>query len=206
MDKYDQEEGNNGGWQRTQRISDSLAPFVQKSVLIVDTDGIALKPDGVNVRDAVTGEVLPEYLHVSSFRFNFVKQTKLACGSITTTSKEVPLEEVPDELLGGRLSSNVCQPTRRFPIVSLYEDRFEIHPKNLQRVIFTYIRKPATPKWAYTLDSNGRPVYNSTGSQDFEAPDSEHNNIIARMCAYAGINLRENDLSAWSERAKQEGI
>lgn len=64
MDKYDQEEGNNGGWQRTQRISDSLAPFVQKSVLIVDTDGIALKPDGVNVRDAVTGEVLPEYLHV----------------------------------------------------------------------------------------------------------------------------------------------
>jgi len=191
--------------QSTQKITDNLKAFLKRSTLAVDSDGKVSYPDGSTVKDMVDGSTLPAYDHISSVRFSFVKQVKKVCGDVVTTTKEKPLPMIDDEDLGGFLNSEIVYPDKKKPIGAFYDDFMQFYPKDLGRIIFTYYRKPTAPKWAYTKDNNGRPVYDAANSVDFEAPDVEHMNILALMCDYASINMREGDLANWVRQAKMEG-
>ena len=57
-------------------------------------------------------------------------------------------------------------PTIRFPKCAYYDTFIEFWPKDLQRVIFTYLREPKIPEWKFTNDPNGRPVYDAAKSID----------------------------------------
>jgi hypothetical protein len=191
-------------YQKTQEITDSLAPFVQTSTISIDTDGKSTKPDGTSIKDTVTGSVLPQYFHALAFRFNHVVQDLSDCDNLTYTTREVPVRMIDEDKLAGYLSGEIMKPSLRFPIVTQYSNFFQFHPKNLQRSYFSYLRKALEPKWAYTKDANGRPVYDPVNSVGFDAPDHEQEDIILRMCEYAGINLREGQLEAYAQRAIQE--
>jgi hypothetical protein len=189
-------------FQMTQKINDDLRMFVKPSKMIADNSGRLLYPDGVTVKDS-DGNVLPAYVHASSMMVKYVKKSD--CGDTTLVDKYVPVSMVKDEKLSSYLSSDIVTPSMRFPICVFYDQYIQLYPAKSTPVSFTYLREPAKPNWAYTT-VNGRPVYDAPNSTNIEAPEQAMNDILIRICAYVGINLREGELEQYAQLEKQQGI
>lgn len=184
------------GWQQTKKITDDMLPFLKRAVLKVDSNGRFIRPNGTTVKDLDTGEILPEYYHASSIVYRY--------NTSNTEYLDVPVDELMDAQVATVLSSSVVAPSPRFPKCVFYDSFVQIYPKTLHSVVFTYLRKPATPVWGYTLVNN-RPVYDPSTSTDFDWPEELFNDIVMRMCSFAGINLRQADLIQYSEQQKALG-
>jgi len=64
-------------------------------------------------------------------------------------------------------------------------------------IITEYVRYPLPPNWTYaTVLAGGAPVFNSAAAdyQDFELPLSDEPGIVAKICQYIGIEIRESDV------------
>lgn len=72
-----------------------------------------------------------------------------------------------------------------------------LFPNTIHYGVINYFRRPATPVYAYTL--NGRQVvYDSNASVQLEWQDTTYlNKIIVRVLGYLGINLEEQDITAF---------
>jgi hypothetical protein len=66
-----------------------------------------------------------------------------------------------------------------------------------------YIRYPYVPFWGFTFTPNGEALYNASSSVDFELPESDFVNLVIKILQYAGISIREQEVSA---AAKSEEI
>ena len=177
------------GYQMNQKITDDLKfLIVPPSVYQVGADGKLSYP--------------ADYLHVSSIRYKHKKLDK-TCGEIIT--KEVDVKDMKDSEIGHILTSSIVNPTKRYPYCSFYDTYIQLYPKDLGSVVFTYLRKPKDPKWAYTV-SNGRPVYNPTNSVDIEAPEEAMNEIAVRILSFLGIHIREPQLVQYAELLKEKGV
>lgn len=60
-----------------------------------------------------------------------------------------------------------------------------------------YIRLPKDPKWTYTTLSGGQPIFDQSNAsyQDFELPEEDMVNLTEGILRYAGISIREYDVS-----------
>jgi hypothetical protein len=65
-----------------------------------------------------------------------------------------------------QLLSPISQPTTNFPIATYQQDKLTVNPTVTNAVKgdvnFNYIRKPANPRWGYSIGSLGQYVYDST--------------------------------------------
>ena len=64
-------------------------------------------------------------------------------------------------------------------------------------MIAEYVRYPLPPNWTYaTILSGGAPVFNSAAAdyQDFELPLSDEPGIVAKICQYIGVEIREAEV------------
>ena len=68
----------------------------------------------------------------------------------------------------------------------------------------TYLRKPITPIWGYTVVNN-RPVYDPVSSVNFEISEDNLNELVFNSLAYFGINMREQQIFQEAELFKQQG-
>ena len=68
-----------------------------------------------------------------------------------------------------------------------------------------YIRYPFAPKWTWLNLGLGEPQFDPTQSdfQEFELPDSDEPSLIAKICQYVGIEIREADV--YNFGATEEG-
>jgi hypothetical protein len=59
-----------------------------------------------------------------------------------------------------------------------------------------YVRYPRDPKWTYIEITAGEPVFNASQDdyQDFELPLSDEPALIAKICKYVGVEIRESDV------------
>lgn len=186
-------------WQQTQKITDDLRFLLTRKEFHLTAAGKLTVPDGTT-KDINT-QTAPNYLHVSSLRFNHIISKNGAF-----ESKEVNINIMRDSEIGSVLSSNINNPTTRFPVCAFYDTYIQFYPKTLQKVIFTYLRTPTIPVWAYTLDSNGRPVYDASNSVDIESPDVTQNRIAVKVLSYLGVSIREPQLIQYAEQQKATGI
>lgn len=186
-------------WQNTQKITDDLRFLLVTHPLFLPSDGQLPIPDGTY--NDLNGDVAESYLHHSALSFTVNKQKD---GKIVS-SKPVPITVVRDGELAHRLSSEIVQPTRRYPIAAYFSDYIQIYPKNLAWVQFSYLKEPVKPVWAYDL-VNGRPVYDDSASVQLESPDETHNAIAIKVLKYLGISIREEQLIQWAERQETQGI
>lgn len=186
-------------WQQSQKISDDLRFLLTRRNLSVPTSGELPIPDGTGTD--LDGKKVPEYLHHSSLRFNFARQV-----GDEIESQEVPIDIVTDAELGDALSSSIVNPTARFPLAAYYDTFIQVEPKNLQKVIFTYLRLPVVPVWAFTLDGNGRPVYDPSNSIDIEAPEQVINEIAFNTLSFMGLSIREQFVYQASEQYVARGV
>lgn len=65
-------------------------------------------------------------------------------------------------------------------------------------VITDYVRYPLPPKWTFQTvgSTSGSPIFDSSQAdfQDFELPTSDEPGIVAKICQYVGIEIREADV------------
>lgn len=80
---------------------------------------------------------------------------------------------------------------------------FSIYPQATQVGAYWYLRLPAAPVLGYT--QNGREItYDQSTSTQLEFTDVYVNNILARALQYVGVNMSENEISAFANVYNKE--
>jgi hypothetical protein len=107
------------------------------------------------------------------------------------------------------LASNLTAPTTAYPAYVKRDraadgsDLITVYPTTITAGVSAfYVRYPLDPKWTYT-QIGGNPLFNQSAVdyQDFELPLSDANDLILRILQYAGVNIREYEVTQF---AKQE--
>lgn len=171
-------------FQQSQKVSDDLRVFME-SEDIANNESIA----GLN----------SDYVHLVSLR--------------TAGGNHIKL--LDDSEVGHILNSALTPPTDAYPVAYIVGDEIKLEGTNSAKL--TYLRRPEKPLWEYYKDSSGNPtdstgnpttypVYDSTTSTELEFPDETFNEIAIRVLSFVGINLRENQLSQYTEMKKSQGI
>jgi len=89
--------------------------------------------------------------------------------------------------------SPLTKPTELYPVFYERADGLLVRPNTItQRVICTYIKKPAKAIWGYSIIGETA-LYDPSNnkSQDFELHVSEQNNLVLKILALAGITLQD---------------
>lgn len=110
---------------------------------------------------------------------------------------------VNQEKLYYLLNSNLTAPTTLYPTYVLQGDNITVYPNTIINNIETYyVRYPYDPKWTYTV-VNGSPLFNQSANdyQDFELTVSDFPKLVIKICEYAGVSIREQEVV---QAAKQE--
>ena len=187
-------------WQQSQKISDDLRFLLTRRNLSVPIGGELIIPDGTGSQVDLEGKKVPGYLHHSSLRFNF---TDTVNGEIR--SREVKIDILTDAEFSNATESAIVNGTKRFPVCAYYDTFIQFEPKDLQKVIFTYLRLPVVPVWAFTV-VNQREVYDEPNSVDIEAPEQVINEIAFNTLAFMGISIREQFIYQTSKQFVAEGV
>ena len=123
----------------------------------------------------------------------------------------VEVERVTQSKIFHLTSSNLTYPTPQYPCYVLDGDLITVYPyiwdanndpyepgDGMGRcdVKAQYIRYPRTPNWTYAVLQGGEPLFDQSQSdfQEFELPDSDEPALIAKICQYVGIEIREAEV------------
>lgn len=166
-------------WSLTQENIDALSPFL-KARGGRDYPPLRVDKDG-------RATIPSDYVNYSSIRYG---------------NKQV--EVVSNDVLGGRLSSSIVQPTDTNPICCFNAGYVQFYPITLGFVNFDYLRMPETPIWAYTI-VNDQAVYNPTASVQLEWGDKYQLDIANLIVMYAANNLRDQLAIQIANNRKNQG-
>lgn len=162
-------------------ISEFLKSFLVSRVTQVPSDGVVTLPANLE--------------HISSIRSYYVKPTG---GSL-----EVEADEVKNRDWSSVSSSQLHEPTLRFPKFTRYASTVKILPININVFTLDYLKTPIAPEWNFTT-VNSRPVYDAANSINFEFSEFAMNNVAAQYLSLIGVNLKDSELSQFSSMYKQE--
>ena len=92
--------------------------------------------------------------------------------------------------------SMLTSPNTTFPAYTQEGNILTLYPDSVSqigRVVSQYIRYPKDPKWTYISLTGGEPIFDQSQSdyQEFELPQDDVNNLVARILQYAGMSIRE---------------
>jgi hypothetical protein len=119
------------------------------------------------------------------------------------TGKMIPVDDITEEQYGEMQISALMTPTLRFPKYNEFGSTLRFLPRTIGLVELDYFRTPVAPIWAYTTVNN-RPVYDPLTSVDFEWSEFSFNSVAAVFLSIIGANLKDNELSQFSQMYKQE--
>ena len=114
-----------------------------------------------------------------------------------TKIKEV--ERVDQNKIFYLTNSLLTAPTKSYPAYVLDANNITVYPTTIMQkgaIRSQYIRYPYAPKWTYVNIGVGEPIFdaNQADFQDFELPKSDEPTLIAKICQYVGIEIREADV------------
>jgi hypothetical protein len=131
-------------------------------------------------------------------------------------NNSVEIERVEHSKIFNLLASNLTAPTVNYPVYilstgtssifnqQLLSEDIKVYPLSITgSVLMRYIRYPYIPNWGFIFTPNGEALYNAASSVDFELPQSDFVNLVVKILQYAGISIREQEVSA---AAKSEEI
>jgi len=115
---------------------------------------------------------------------------------IYASNKVKEVERVSQNKIFYLTNSMLTAPSKSFPAYVLGENIVTVYPTtilNAGDIQSQYIRYPEDPKWTWQILQGGEPMFDPTASdfQDFELPDSDEPTLIAKICQYVGIEIRE---------------
>jgi hypothetical protein len=181
---------------------------------LVDTSG-AFIASGIAAGDVVTnlttGLVSTVVSVLSSTALQLDSNIFLATGNayaIVSSATVVQAEKVINNKLALLVNSNLTQPTKEFPVYALQGTELTFYPttiSNKGQVQATYFRYPKVPKWTYITLANGEPVFDQsqTDYQDFELPPEDEYKLVTKILEYAGMSIRENEVTQFGMAEQQ---
>jgi len=123
----------------------------------------------------------------------------------------VEVERVSQRKIFNLTSSNLTCPTEQYPCYVLDGNLISVYPTiwdanndpydagyQMGRcdVKAQYIRYPRDPNWTFAVLQGGEPLFDQSQPdfQQFELPSSDEPALIAKICQYVGIEIREADV------------
>ena len=96
-------------------------------------------------------------------------------------------------------NSMLTAPSNSYPAYILDGNNITVYPTTILQagaIRSQYIRYPLDPRWTWTLLQLGEPQFDPTqlDFQEFELPESDEPTLIAKICQYVGIEIREADV------------
>ena len=90
--------------------------------------------------------------------------------------------------------NSTIDPIADNPAYMTEDTGFTFLPNSIGSARLSYVRKPTRIYWNYTLDVNGRQVYNPATSEQPKWADVDIFEIISRVLKLAGLNLKDGDV------------
>lgn len=164
-------------FQSNQNSTDALRPFVSDATIIAATPTLFILPT--------------DYIHLIS-----------AANYIGTSPR--PITFVNRDEMNQIQIDPIAFPTEDYPYGTVERSQMVIYPSTIDGVYFTYLRRPTTPVWGYTI-INDEAIYNPVTSTQLEWNSVYHIDIARLILAYLGINFRDSDLLTYAEQVKANG-
>lgn len=101
---------------------------------------------------------------------------------------------------------SVIDPVATNPIYNITNGEFQYYPITLGTAKISYVKTPPDIVWAFTLDSNNRPVYDAGSSVAPLWSDTDMMEVIARALRLVGINLQVAAVSQYANEVKTVGV
>ena len=164
---------------QNERVRDSISPLIYNTVLpITATTGIAPVPSDYEYVDAMWGVY-------GNYNIRFVQQDRV------------------DSYIHSSIDPVVTNPVYliRHEGFQFFPDR----PYNENQAKMSYVRTPPAIVWGYDLDSNNRPVYSASKSQQPVWSDTDIFQIIVRALALVGVNLNLGTVMQYANEIKNSG-
>jgi len=102
-----------------------------------------------------------------------------------------------------QIPNSILKPTFRFTKYRQVDNGIEFAPKTIGIAKVNYFKTPTPPVWNYTIVNN-EPVYNPTGSVDFECDTFNTNRLMAVFLQLVGINLKDVDIAGFANQLTTE--
>ena len=96
-------------------------------------------------------------------------------------------------------------PYQTNPFYLIEDIGFRFYPQSIGFAQLNYVRTPPQIVWGYTLDGNGRPVYNPATSVQPIWYETDLLEILARLLRMVGVSLQINEVSQYAEEIKNKG-
>tara|TARA_R100001369_G_scaffold67883_1_gene95351 strand:+ start:904 stop:1974 length:1071 start_codon:yes stop_codon:yes gene_type:complete len=132
----------------------------------------------------------------------------------------VEVERVSQRKIFNLTSSNLTYPTPQYPCYVLDGNLISVYPTTWDGlndpytigdgmgpcdVKAQYIRYPFDPNWTFATLLGGEPLFDQSQSdyQDFELPLSDEPALVAKICQYVGIEIREAEVVQFGQTEEQ---
>jgi len=167
----------------SQLIKDAMSPFRATYNFTTQVSGYVIVPD-------------TSYLDLLDIQIYF---------QISNRTVYAPVKLVNEDERATRLNSQTDPVTITNPIGEQTAPRtFRLYPTGAYNGNVTYLTRPVKPVFGYTVISGRVIVYNPSTSTQLQWRDSEVPTVIIKALEATGINLRSEDIAAWSQ-AKSQG-
>jgi hypothetical protein len=120
------------------------------------------------------------------------------------------VERVNQGKISMLLNSMITAPSKEFPAYTTEGSIMTAYPTTItgaSDISAQYVRYPLTPKWTYLAAlSSQAPVFNQSAVdyQDFELPLDNLNDLVIKICLYAGVEIRESAVVQFAQVEEQQ--
>jgi hypothetical protein len=178
-------------WEQTQFVTDALKDLKSD-------------PTQINIDALGRGEYPDDYIHVSSAYYYYYKNAA-DCEDGEPLRVQIPVDWIRDEDINFKLSDPIAPPTKKYPCAVQYKTFFQVYPSGIDIIYLTYLKYPAKPQFAYTIDANTDEIIPGV-STDIDLPQNHFIDIATYVLDFIGINLRDRELSNYVQMLKAQGI
>ena len=140
-----------------------------------------------------------DYFRFDDMRYNWQRQVD---GDTVILPR--PVEMLFENEYSERAGNWTKKPSTQYPVCVLRKDGIYVYPTIITTVEFAYVRYPKTPVFDYEVHDG----YITEGSSptEYEWPEILHMDLTRIILRYIGINLRDQQLAAYAEQHKVEGV
>lgn len=143
---------------------------------------------------------------VTTTGYDFYMISRLTCFNGNTRLGDA--EKVANARLYMLLDSNLTAPTTMYPAYMIQDNIITVYPDTINGVSSlkcSYFRLPKVPKWTYITLSNGEPAFDQSQPdyQDFELPGEDEYKLVTKILEYAGMSIREIEVSQFGMAQQQ---
>lgn len=180
-------------WQKSRMVTEILRHLLIKVPIWPTSQGLIDLPDNL--------------FYTSDVRMPYFK-----CPGDCTTAEDwtrvpyhVQVKIVDNDEMANILSNDLVRPTMRYPFGEFIGDTIQVYPTNVPVVLLSYIRYPNTPRYGVTILPSGREVFDPATSVDIDWPMSCFNDLAFKTLEFMGINIRDIDVTQFSDSKERSG-